>query len=281
MPRLIITEPDSPPQPYAFDLDRKVVRIGRAEDNEIVLTCGSISSYHAEMARVTGGFELSDLGSTNGVSRDGEKIDSTPLEDGTQLMLGDVVLDFTLTGEEAAALAIESKGGADRVAAHGGRPAVAKSPHQLVADARRAAGIPKHGAGDWWLLMLFLVLAAAAFYTGLSVRHQNETGVSLGQAIQNRMGSPDVSGAAERDPDPDQEAFIEPGDRDGNEDVEEPEIIVTPPEPEDLPPELEGWEDRERRSEMDLEAGRSGDAAPDRTQSEHEPLDGADGSDAD
>ena len=41
--------------------------MGRGSDNDIVIDSGSVSGSHAEMRRIEGGYELVDLGSTNGI----------------------------------------------------------------------------------------------------------------------------------------------------------------------------------------------------------------------
>ena len=252
MPRITITEPEKTPQPYQFDLETDVVRIGRGEENEIVLTCGSISSHHAEMARVPGGFEIRDLGSTNGVSKENVRVDSCFLSDGDQVMLGDVTFDFKLSEDELAALAGEQAGVEGTPA--GPTPVVIpERPREMPrrvhpskrtpAPARPMVATPS-GASGWWLVLAVLVLGTGAFYAGLSLRHKNETGITLGEAMKKRLSTPDVARLAERDPELYSEFFIKPSE---DEEEDELDIVVTaPPVQEEVPPEIEGWENRER-----------------------------------
>lgn len=107
MPRVTITVPDQALQPYRFDLQRKVVTIGRAGENDIVVGCGSVSGKHAEMHRVEGGYELIDLDSTNGTKLDGVRKKKIDLSTGMIVKLGDVEFGFTLNEEELATLASE------------------------------------------------------------------------------------------------------------------------------------------------------------------------------
>ena len=100
MPRVTITVPDKMPQPYRFPLDRQVVMIGRGSENDIAIDCGSISVRHAEMVRIEGGYELRDLGSTNGIKLDGRRSDAIALRHGATVRLGDVAFDFQLSEEE-------------------------------------------------------------------------------------------------------------------------------------------------------------------------------------
>lgn len=107
MPRVTITVPDQKPQPYRFQLDRKLTRMGRGSENDIVIDCASVSVHHAEMERVEGGFQLRDTGSTNGIKLEGERKDLIPLRDGMTLKVGDVSFDFQLSDEEKEALSRE------------------------------------------------------------------------------------------------------------------------------------------------------------------------------
>ena len=100
MPRVTITIPGSTPQPYRFDLASKEVKIGRAAENDIVVPCGSVSSQHAIMARIPGGFELRDSQSTNGTKLNGTRLTAIPLHSGMAVELGDVIFGFSLSDEE-------------------------------------------------------------------------------------------------------------------------------------------------------------------------------------
>ena len=107
MPRVTITVADKTPQPYRFSLERKIVAIGRGEDNDIVIDCASISGKHAEMHRVEGGYELRDCDSTNGIKLEGKKTRLITLKNGLDVLLGDVDFDFSLKDDELAILASE------------------------------------------------------------------------------------------------------------------------------------------------------------------------------
>lgn len=107
MPRIVITEPGKPGQPYRFDLGHKMASIGRRSDNDIVLTCPSISGQHCTMERVKGGFILRDQESTNGIKLDGQRMHIIDLEDGMKLSLGDVTMEFQLSKDESGTLSKE------------------------------------------------------------------------------------------------------------------------------------------------------------------------------
>lgn len=213
MPRVIITVPEKSAQPYRFQLDRKVVSIGRGSENDIVIDSGSVSGMHAEMRRVEGGYELADLGSTNGIKRSGIRELVVPLESGRTLQLGDVDFDFTLEEEEMVALQRERPAALDEVRHEAkelppergelppGRkelPPVRKKltpvtprPPEERRERERKNYEPVETGGGWGFgsILVFLILTAAAFYAGLEVRHQRETGETLLKGIVNKSES--------------------------------------------------------------------------------------------
>jgi len=188
MPRVLITVPEKTAQPYRFSLDRKIVSIGRGSENDIVIDSGSVSGKHAEMHRVEGGYELADLGSTNGIKCDGFRQQKVALRSGMMVKLGDVAFEFTLSGEELEAIGherpmlppilkeAEVEAPAQNEKA-GGEP-VPSPPRQVVV--RQSAG------AGFVMVFLFLVLAAGCFFAGLAIRHQKDTGEPLIKAIVNK-----------------------------------------------------------------------------------------------
>ncbi len=111
MPRITITVSGLAPQPYRFGLDRDSVTMGRDAENDVFIDCGSVSLKHAVMQRVSGGYELRDLGSTNGIRLNGQYQDVIELRNGQSVLLGDVGFEFLLSDEELAALSAEEARG--------------------------------------------------------------------------------------------------------------------------------------------------------------------------
>lgn len=62
--RLIISQSQQSPRVQPLERPRYV--LGRTEDNDIVLAAPGVSRHHARLERVTGGWQVVDLGSTNG-----------------------------------------------------------------------------------------------------------------------------------------------------------------------------------------------------------------------
>jgi FhaA, N-terminal domain/FHA domain len=75
-----------------LDMDR--ARIGRAEENDLVLPDPRASRFHAEIAHSPSGYVVRDLGSTNGTMVKGRKVRERLLEDGDTLLIGETELRF-------------------------------------------------------------------------------------------------------------------------------------------------------------------------------------------
>lgn len=77
-----------------FELRRSPLRIGRALENDLVLSDPRVSRFHAEIRHEDGRYVLYDLGSTNGTLVDGRAIEQCPLHDGAEIVLGGCRLTF-------------------------------------------------------------------------------------------------------------------------------------------------------------------------------------------
>jgi hypothetical protein len=77
-----------------IDLDRDVTTIGTAPDNTVPLTDTGVSRKHVGIKKGDGGFELADLGSTNGVYVNGEKVARRKLAVGDVIRVGTTEMVF-------------------------------------------------------------------------------------------------------------------------------------------------------------------------------------------
>jgi adenylate cyclase len=88
-----------------FLMSKNEVTIGRTEENDIVLDDSSVSRNHAKIANEGGGYWLTDLGSHNGTSLNGQLIQSAPLNDGDQIKIGGNRLTFFIREARASSVA--------------------------------------------------------------------------------------------------------------------------------------------------------------------------------
>ncbi|MCE9546635.1 MAG: FHA domain-containing protein [Planctomycetia bacterium] len=86
-------------QGHRFDLEEPSLFIGRDIANDVRLQDTEVSRRHAELRRTEQGYELVDLGSSNGSYVNGEKITTRLLSSGDQVQLGRTMMLFTGTGE--------------------------------------------------------------------------------------------------------------------------------------------------------------------------------------
>src|SRR5688572_3679839 len=106
MPTLVIRGPDGAEQEQELSAE---VTIGRADNNDVILTSGGVSRRHARIYLDDGQVVVEDSGSANGTFLDGQKIKGPkPLGAATKLSIG----DYT----------IRLKGGSGVGAGAGGRP---------------------------------------------------------------------------------------------------------------------------------------------------------------
>jgi Protein of unknown function (DUF3662)/Inner membrane component of T3SS, cytoplasmic domain len=72
------------------------VVVGRSREADIVLADPNISRRHAELRRDDDGWQIVDLGSTNGIKVNGRRVDSQALRPGDQITIGVTDLTFEL-----------------------------------------------------------------------------------------------------------------------------------------------------------------------------------------
>jgi ABC-type multidrug transport system ATPase subunit/pSer/pThr/pTyr-binding forkhead associated (FHA) protein len=91
-----------------IELDRPLVTIGRAAGNDIRLEHPTVSNRHAQIRRLPDGFELIDLGSTNGTFVNGQRIGRQVLRPSNRISLG--AAQFVFDGQ-----AIEQQSDGSRI----------------------------------------------------------------------------------------------------------------------------------------------------------------------
>jgi NHLM bacteriocin system ABC transporter ATP-binding protein len=79
-----------------FTFDRDPIRLGRASECDVVVESPTVSRHHAEIRRTAAGWELVDIGSSNGTWVGDDRVTASPLADGQEFRLGRVRLRFEL-----------------------------------------------------------------------------------------------------------------------------------------------------------------------------------------
>ncbi|MFO7562450.1 MAG: FHA domain-containing protein [Enhygromyxa sp.] len=76
----------------AHELGLGTHTLGREGSTDVVLDHADVSRHHAALEVTYEGATIRDLDSKNGVLVDGRKVDEAPLEDGSQVALGELIL---------------------------------------------------------------------------------------------------------------------------------------------------------------------------------------------
>jgi pSer/pThr/pTyr-binding forkhead associated (FHA) protein len=101
-----------PEEGQSFTLSESSVTVGRDPMTDIVLRDPEVSRQHARLTRTDEGYQIQDLGSTNGTFVEGQRLagDLVPLRPGTVITMGsNVTLVFeAIQDQTAAAVAPES-----------------------------------------------------------------------------------------------------------------------------------------------------------------------------
>jgi hypothetical protein len=105
MPRIQLTTPDG--TSHEFEITAERSRIGRAEDNDIVVPDGSVSSYHGEITLTDSGIHIHDRGSTNGTHVNGQRVEEADIAWGGAFTLGNCASVLVGDGGEEAPAAEE------------------------------------------------------------------------------------------------------------------------------------------------------------------------------
>jgi cytochrome P450 / NADPH-cytochrome P450 reductase len=102
------------------------LRIGRAPDNDIVVSDPDVSRYHAELRNVAGAYRIVDLGSVNGTFANGQRVTAAELADGDFVGIGSAT--FRLVGQELQEYVMPTHGSETGSDAEKPRPAPVEEP---------------------------------------------------------------------------------------------------------------------------------------------------------
>jgi hypothetical protein len=76
------------------ELDDRVVVVGRSRECDIPVDDPNVSRRHAEIRHEDGAFWIVDLGSTNGVTVNGQRVERARLDPDAEILLGTTELRF-------------------------------------------------------------------------------------------------------------------------------------------------------------------------------------------
>lgn len=91
---------DGPGAGNEYAIAGSVVRLGRGEENDIVLEDNNASRLHAEVVRdeSTGRYIVRDVGSRNGIFVNRKKVPQAPLKNGDTFTIGGTSIEFVTAG---------------------------------------------------------------------------------------------------------------------------------------------------------------------------------------
>jgi pSer/pThr/pTyr-binding forkhead associated (FHA) protein len=155
-PRLVVVSAELKGQEYACI--RTEMKIGRTDDNDIVIDHRSLSRTHAKVVREDNGeWRILDMQSANGLTVNGESYAQAPLNNGDVVELGHVKLRFVAAGEAVGSI---SAGGSSKMI-----PIVAAVAVLLLGG----------GVGAAWALKVGPFKGAEVPPKGPEITHQDPT----------------------------------------------------------------------------------------------------------
>ena len=97
---LVVAVPDKDPVKYAVDGEK--VTLGRSPDNDIQILVREVSTSHCEFHQTESGYEITDVGSTNGTKVNGQAVKNgrIALSNDAEIMLGETIPAFFVVAEE-------------------------------------------------------------------------------------------------------------------------------------------------------------------------------------
>jgi pSer/pThr/pTyr-binding forkhead associated (FHA) protein len=85
-----------------FELEHKMLRIGRHDQNDVMLAGPTVSTRHATVRVEPVGVVIEDEGSLNGTFVNGVRVEQQLLEDGDRIQIGPHQLVFTAAADAGA-----------------------------------------------------------------------------------------------------------------------------------------------------------------------------------
>lgn len=129
--------------------------VGRSEECDVVLADKSVSKRHAQFLGTAGQWSIKDLGSSNGVWVNGEKVGEARLKRGDQLKLGRLVFEFTAeeegTGDsEPATMVYRTSPARQDIRQHKDKPVKSLTPRRLLWALGAVVAVLVAACATWW-----------------------------------------------------------------------------------------------------------------------------------
>ena len=80
----------------SIKIDKDTMIVGRSRTCDVIIPSAKVSRQHASISRVNGELYMEDLGSANGVWKDGEKIGRSKISDGDVYTISEETLTFDM-----------------------------------------------------------------------------------------------------------------------------------------------------------------------------------------
>jgi len=80
----------------SIKIDKDTMIVGRSRTCDVIIPSAKVSRQHASISRVNGELFVEDLGSANGVWKDGEKVGRSKIDDGDVYTISEETLTFEL-----------------------------------------------------------------------------------------------------------------------------------------------------------------------------------------
>lgn len=129
--------------------------IGRSDECAIQVDDPVLSRLHARIEPHEGGWIIRDLGSTNGVLKDGQRFAERTINDGDEVWIGDYCLSFTLDDDDdgrfelPAAIAEQAPDGLDLTFLTGAAAGADQAERERSSNLR--AHLLEEGGACWWV----------------------------------------------------------------------------------------------------------------------------------
>ena len=129
-----------------YPVNRNTMILGRADSADIRIAHPSVSSEHARIINGSLGFEIEDLGSTNGTYLGSERVTRARLQSGDRIVLGTVEFSFLVDRAQDATVALLPPGA--RVSANNMLAPIIVGPAHQYPHQYRQGGMSQRPMGD-------------------------------------------------------------------------------------------------------------------------------------